>query len=245
MSTKVREKITGIYKIESPSGAIYIGQSVNILKRWHDYSKVVNTHRQTRLFNSLNKYSPETHTFSVVYQFPKDVSPMVLCAYEQFYIDQYKEAGHNMMNIRDAGSRGSHSEETKKLMSEKQKGKKPSAETLIKMSNAKKGKVGNRLGSKNSQASIEKAKLSNAGFRHSEETKKKISQNSARHNKGVRPSAESIEKNRAAHLGKIMSGEQKQKISLSLKGVPKTKEHNNKVSIALKSYHAKRKLLSS
>lgn len=215
--TKVSEKITGIYKIVSPSGAIYIGQSVNILKRWNDYNKVVNTHRQKRLFNSLNKHSPAAHSFTVVYQLPKDVSPSVLCAYEQFYIDQHKEAGYNMMNIRNAGSRGSHSEETKKIMSEKMKGRKYSPETIQKMSDAKKGKVGNRLGSKNSQESLEKMKLSRIGFKHSDATKKKIKDNHAKHNKGKRPSDESIQKNRLAHLGKKSSKETKRKTSESLK----------------------------
>lgn len=214
---KVREKITGIYKIESPTGAIYIGQSVNILKRWHDYSKVVNTHRQHRLFNSLTKYTPEAHTFSILYRFPKDVSGSILCAYEQFCIDQFKEAGYRMMNLRDAGSRGSHSEETKILMSIKATGKKHSPETLLKLSAAKKGKVGNRLGSKLSEEEKQRLRTLMTGFKHSEETKRKISKNNARHNKGKRPSPESIEKNRIAHLGKKSSEETKRKQSESLK----------------------------
>lgn len=217
MRANIREKITGIYKIESPSGAVYIGQSVNILKRWQDYSRTINTERQRILFNSFNKYTPEAHTFTVLYQFPKDVSPSVLCVYEQFYIDQYKEAGYPMMNIRDAGSCGNHSEQTKTLMSSKATGRKHTPETLSKLSAAKKGKVGNRIGSKNSPEVIERIRLSRIGFKHSEESKRKISLNNSKHNKGKRPSEESRHKNRIAHLGKKSSEETKRKISDSLK----------------------------
>lgn len=242
--TKVREKITGIYKIESPSGSIYIGQSVNILKRWNDYYKIANLIRQKRLFNSFNKHSPESHTFSILCRLPNDVSPTVLCTYEQFCIDQYKEAGFDMMNIRDAGSRGSHSAETKKLMSEKQKGRKHTPETLLKLSAAKKGKPGIRLGAKLTPEQIERMKGSR-GFKHSEETKIKIKNNHARFNKGRKFSDEFKEKNRIGHLGKKASEETKRKISAALKGKAKSKEHNQKVSVALIKYHSEKRLLSN
>lgn len=35
-----KEKICGIYKITSPSGKVYIGQSNNIIKRWITYKSI-------------------------------------------------------------------------------------------------------------------------------------------------------------------------------------------------------------
>ena len=52
--------IIGIYKITSPSNKIYIGQAVNILKRWKDYKSIKNRN-QPKLDNSLNKYGFENH----------------------------------------------------------------------------------------------------------------------------------------------------------------------------------------
>jgi group I intron endonuclease len=59
------EKICGIYKITSPSGRIYIGESVNINKRKRDYSSL-NCKIQPKLYNSLRKYGWESHNFEVI-----------------------------------------------------------------------------------------------------------------------------------------------------------------------------------
>ena len=48
----------GIYKITNPNGKVYIGQSIDIDKRWNKY-KVKNCKPQIRLYNSLNKYGGE------------------------------------------------------------------------------------------------------------------------------------------------------------------------------------------
>ena len=56
---------TGIYKITNPNGKVYIGQSIDIDKRWNKY-KVKNCKPQIRLYNSLNKYKPENHVFEVI-----------------------------------------------------------------------------------------------------------------------------------------------------------------------------------
>lgn len=55
----------GIYKITSPSGKIYIGQSVNIEKRFRQY-KNYKCKEQIRLYRSLNKYTVEKHIFEVI-----------------------------------------------------------------------------------------------------------------------------------------------------------------------------------
>lgn len=234
--------ICGIYKIESPSGSIYIGQSVNILKRWRDYKRYSNNRNQRILFNSFRKYGIELHMFSIICELPKDTPPCVLSVYEQFCMDQYKEAGVKMMNIRDAGNRGKHSEETKLKQSLKATGRKHTPETLIKLSLAKRGKPGNRLGTKCTPEQAERNRVAMKGKKHTEETRKKISINNARHNKGIPASELSKEKNRIAHTGNKASEETKLKMSLAAKGVPKSKEHNKKVSDALRLYHQRRNL---
>jgi len=46
--------MVGIYKITSPSGKIYIGQSINIEKTWkYRYKNLNACKRQTILYNSL------------------------------------------------------------------------------------------------------------------------------------------------------------------------------------------------
>ena len=55
--------IIGIYKITSPSNKVYIGQSVNVKKRWCSYDeRTAGPH----LINSFNKHGRENHIFEVI-----------------------------------------------------------------------------------------------------------------------------------------------------------------------------------
>jgi len=103
--------IKGIYKITSPTNKIYIGQSHNIKSRFSSY-KYLRCKDQVKLYNSFSKYSPSNHVFEIVHILPNDVSQNILDNYEYLYINQYKELGFNLLNIREAGSRGKHSIET-------------------------------------------------------------------------------------------------------------------------------------
>lgn len=55
----------GIYKITSPSGKIYIGQSININRRFGEYKRM-NCSQQPKIYNSLKKYGPENHIFEII-----------------------------------------------------------------------------------------------------------------------------------------------------------------------------------
>jgi len=57
----------GIYKITNPKGKIYIGQSRRIKYRFKQYKRL-DCKAQPKLFNSLNKYGVENHTFEVIDQ---------------------------------------------------------------------------------------------------------------------------------------------------------------------------------
>lgn len=57
-----RTPIIGIYKITSPSGKIYIGQSVDIHRRWLDYKRA-KYNRSYKLYCSFKKHGVLNHIF--------------------------------------------------------------------------------------------------------------------------------------------------------------------------------------
>ena len=92
--------MTGIYKILSPTGRVYIGQSYNIVKRFKLYKYIhVGTPSKSFINKSLIKYGFKNHTFSIVHELPVDIDKKTITIYEQFYLDQYKDTGHEMLNI--------------------------------------------------------------------------------------------------------------------------------------------------
>lgn len=59
--------MVGIYKITSPTGRVYIGQSTNIPSRWNVYKTLhASIKKQTKLYRSLAKYGPQNHCFEVL-----------------------------------------------------------------------------------------------------------------------------------------------------------------------------------
>lgn len=103
-------KICGIYKITSPNGSIYIGQSIDIEKRFKLYKRM-DCKGQKRLYRSFIKYGIDNHIFDIIH----------ICEYvelnklEKYYVDLYGTFNSSIgLNIRDGGgSLGKLSEETK------------------------------------------------------------------------------------------------------------------------------------
>lgn len=62
----INMKIIGIYKITSPNGRIYIGQSRDFKNRTYDYVNSKFIKKQTRLYNSFKKYGPENHILEFI-----------------------------------------------------------------------------------------------------------------------------------------------------------------------------------
>jgi len=58
-------KNCGIYKITSPTGRVYIGQAIDILKRKNRYS-LLNCKNQHRIYNPLKKYGWVNHQFDII-----------------------------------------------------------------------------------------------------------------------------------------------------------------------------------
>ena len=59
-------KVCGIYKITSPSGKVYIGQSIDIKRRFTSYKTLNKSKRQVKLYNSFVKYGVENHIFETI-----------------------------------------------------------------------------------------------------------------------------------------------------------------------------------
>ena len=90
----------GIYKITSPSGKVYVGQSVNIESRKSGYSKLRDCKNQTKLYNSLIKYGFSQHIFEVVEQ----CSIEELNVRERHWQDFYNVLSKNGLNCRLTGT---------------------------------------------------------------------------------------------------------------------------------------------
>lgn len=75
--------MTGIYKITNPNGKVYIGQSVDIEKRWQ-------AHKQAKydlpLYHSFRKYGINKHIFEVV----EECKVNELNERERYYQQKYK-----------------------------------------------------------------------------------------------------------------------------------------------------------
>jgi len=111
----------GIYKITSPSGKIYIGQSVNIEERWKCHKLDIKyKHIKSRLKNSFIKHGFENHTFEIL----EECDVNLLNERERFYQDEYdvlKENGLNLKLTETEDRNGFYSQELRDKLSESQK----------------------------------------------------------------------------------------------------------------------------
>lgn len=137
----------GIYKVTSPNGRVYIGQSVDIDKRFNRYKTLCSsTIQQTLLYRSLIKYGPEKHSFEVIIE----CDPSELNEYERFYQDLYNacdsRSGLNCRLTSATDRSPFFSEETRKKLREKATGRKHSAESRLKMSESAKNRPKSKRG---------------------------------------------------------------------------------------------------
>jgi len=89
----MKNKICGIYKITSPSGKIYIGQSKDIEKRHYNYKKYL-CKTQTILYNSFLKHGVENHNFEII----EECDQSQLNELEAKYIKEYKSFAKDNSN---------------------------------------------------------------------------------------------------------------------------------------------------
>lgn len=177
--------MTGIYKILSPSGRVYIGQSVDIKRRFREYKSRYSTY-QTKLTRSFDKYGVNLHSFEVITEC--DIEE--LNNLERYYQDLYNamREGLNCKLTTSKDRSGKLSDETKKKIGEKSKGRKFSDEYKENMSKIMTGRTFSdewkqKLSEKAKIRKVlpetrEKARLIKIGTKLSDEIKLKMSQSS-------------------------------------------------------------------
>lgn len=99
----------GIYKITNMiNGKVYIGQSVNIKKRFAAHKSAAfnpkNKHYNYPLYRAIRKYGIENFSFEVI----EECNEENLNDREIFYISKYKSHGKNGYNLDDGGNQASH-----------------------------------------------------------------------------------------------------------------------------------------
>lgn len=178
------------------NGKVYIGKSTDVKKRWETHKKNASKSINRRLYDSMNKYGYDNFIVDVIDESDCEIS---INDKERYYIklnnSNLKEFGYNMTDGGDGGnvisnytdeqrliysqklkkskleSNFNHSEESKKIMSEKATGRILTEETRNKISDTVKMKIEsgefkpNTTGLKNGQT---------IGFKHSVESREKI-----------------------------------------------------------------------
>lgn len=199
------------------NGKCYIGQTWRTLEqRWKEHKK--GRGRSPHLKNAITKYGIErfvitTLTSGLLTQEQADQA--------EIYWIQYFDSINNGYNVKEGGSAGAHSEETKAKIGASGRGRKVSPESIAKMKKVQKNRpkevnrkisealMGNKnaVGNSPSEETLKKRSESLKGNQNckgrvlSEETKAKIGAS----NKGKKRSDEARAKMRAAKLGKKRS----------------------------------------
>ena len=111
----------GIYKITSPSGKIYIGQSVNIERRFAEYRRNGGAKKQRRLAASFAKYGTDAHEFSIVTECAEPDLQRLEREWQE-RLDVCDRKGLNCRLVADGDKAGRFSDESRQRMSVRQQG---------------------------------------------------------------------------------------------------------------------------
>lgn len=227
--------ISGIYKITSPRGRVYIGESENIEKRFITYRRL-RCKQQPKLYNSFLKYGVENHIFEVIMQCDFENLKYFESCFQEIY--RVVEKGLNCRYTGREDKKGIISSESKNKMSDAQKklyengyvspnkGKQKSENHKKKLSDnhwtKKEGYVSPNRGKKANPESVEKQRNS---------LKKRYENGLVHPMKGKKLNEKQIQKIKDNHCskkegyvnpnkGKIMDDNIRKKISDSKKGKP-------------------------
>lgn len=142
-------KSVGIYKITNPKGSVYVGQSMDIERRFRGYKKLTNCKGQTKLYNSFIKYGTINHTYEII----ELCEVEMLNERERFWQEYFNSIkGLNCNYVSTETKKQIISDEVRAKMSKSGKGKKQSIEHIASRMKSKKG------------------------YSHSEQTKKKLAE---------------------------------------------------------------------
>jgi group I intron endonuclease len=172
---------------------IYIGQSVNIEKRWgdHKYELRGNRHGNEHLQNAWNIDGEDNFEFTIIGECDENQ----LNTMEEYYIFELMSYDRRVgYNKNYGGKSGRPTEEARKKNSEAQKGKHHTEETKKKMSETRKTVM-------NRPEVRKKISESLKGKTFSEDYRKKLSENNARYWKGKHHTEESNKKRSEALKG--------------------------------------------
>ena len=166
----------------------YIGQSVNIKERIRSHKAALNAgyHNNEHLLRAWKKYGEISFEILVLEECHQDMLDIRETAWISYYKSTIREFGYNLLS--GGGGLKRHSEESKKKLSLKTKGRK--------------GKLV-------SEETKKKLSLINKGRKHSEEAKRKISEASKNMSK------ESRERIKEKNKERMQSKEYKQQQSLA------------------------------
>lgn len=117
---QVAVKKIGIYKITNPNGRVYVGQSIDIKRRYTQHKNPKESKKQKILFRSFKKYGIENHQFEII----EECSLDQLDEKELYWGAYYKVLGGNGLNCRLGKGRGIVSDELRERMKISNKGKK-------------------------------------------------------------------------------------------------------------------------
>lgn len=174
------------------NGKKYVGQATDLKKRQNDWNCLTQPYAGPAINAARAKYGIDNFGFEIL----KECKDEELDYWEKYYIKELNTKAPYGYNLTDGGGGMSgytlseetrkkmseiqkgennsfygkhHLEETRKKLSESHKGKKFSQETRIKMSESRKGK-------KRSEETKQKIRLKAKGRKASEETKEKMSE---------------------------------------------------------------------
>lgn len=231
-----KQKICGVYKITHiASGKSYIGISRDIDRRWVQHKSWVKTKaRRSAIYDAMQKYGIDSFSWQIVEQCSIDL----LEDRERHWIavcDTYR----NGYNLTAGGEYNKEfSIETRKLMSDAQKGKKHSKEMIEKR--VKRAENHWTYGKPRSEETKEKIRKSLLGRKQDPAVTAKI----AKSNTGKKMPREGVEKSRLSRTGVKLSEDHKKKLSESHKGHKVSDETKRKMSESRKQYLALKKLES-
>jgi len=103
----------GIYKITSPSDRTYIGQSINIEKRFSSYFKLRDCNKQILLIRSFKKHGVENHLFEIIEICSKDLLNERERYWQEYYDCINPQKGLNCKLTGTKDKSGERSQETK------------------------------------------------------------------------------------------------------------------------------------
>lgn len=178
----------GIYKITSPIGRIYVGQSIDVVLRFQTYKKL-KCKSQLRVYNSFVKYGVENHTFEII----EECSVDLLNERERYWQDFYEVLGKNGLNCNLVST-----DNSPKVLSDEMKSRISASLTGFRHTEESRAKISKGLtGRPVSQETRFKISESNKNKHRSPETARKISEAL----KGRKIPKDVIEKRRKSQSG--------------------------------------------